>query len=312
MPPDLLAELARDRQRRRGQAGQRRRAAGRSTGLDVLAGNDDVFLRTLEIGGTGGILVASHLVGPEMRDDLRRGAGRRRSTRAREIDAELRPIYEALTVTTQPDPGQGGAARCSGICSARLRLPMVEADDEQRAAVRAALEAPRPAGGERRVGLTRAPRSDPPARRAGRDRQEHDRRRVRRPDRRRRHRADVPDRRDARHRPRAARLLLPARARRRHRGDRPHPRPRGPRRRAALRAARDRHAAGDLRRPADDRRWCARSSRSTSSATSPLEDARAPASGSRPGPFEVELVHMSHSIPDACAVALHTRRSARC
>ena len=45
----------------------------------------------------------------------------------------------------------------------------------------------------------------------------------------------------------------PARARRRHRGDRPHPRPRGPRRRAALRAARDRHAAGDLRRPAHDR-----------------------------------------------------------
>ena len=55
------------------------------------------------------------------------------------------------------------------------------------------------------------------------------------------------------HRPGPARLLLPARSRRRHRGDRPHPRPRGPRRRAALRAARDRRAAGDLRRPADDR-----------------------------------------------------------
>ena len=77
--------------------------------------------------------------------------------------------------------------------------------------------------------------------------------RVRRQDRRRRHRPDVPDRRDARDRPGPARLLLPARARRRHRGDRPHPRPRGPRRRPALRAARDRRAAGDLRRPADDR-----------------------------------------------------------
>ena len=121
----------------------------------------------------------------------------------------------------------------------------------------------------------------------------------------RRHRADVPDGRDARDRPRAARLLLPARPRRRHRGDRAHPRPRGPRRRAALRPARDRHPAGDLRRPADDRHG-------------PLEargaqaPGRAAAGPARPGkieqagPFGIEMVHMSHSIPDARAVALHT------
>jgi len=29
-------------------------------GLGILAGNDDTFLRTLEFGGAGGILVASH------------------------------------------------------------------------------------------------------------------------------------------------------------------------------------------------------------------------------------------------------------
>ena len=104
----------------------------------------------------------------------------------------------------------------------------------------------------------------------GRDRQEHDRGRVRRPDRRRRHRADVPDPGDARDRPRAARLRLPARARRGHRGDRAHPRARGPRRRAALRAARDRHAAGDLRRPADRRHG-------------PLEARRAQAQGRAAG-----------------------------
>src|SRR5918998_1024847 len=32
-------------------------------GLDVIAGNDNVFRRVLEFGGAGGILVASHLVG---------------------------------------------------------------------------------------------------------------------------------------------------------------------------------------------------------------------------------------------------------
>ena len=42
------------------------------------------------------------------------------------------------------------------------------------------------------------------------------------------------------HRPRAARLRLPARARRRHRGDRHHSRPRGPPRRAAVGPARAR------------------------------------------------------------------------
>src|SRR5690606_9518804 len=36
-------------------------------GLEVYAGNDDAFLPTLEMGGAGGILVASHLVGDAMR-----------------------------------------------------------------------------------------------------------------------------------------------------------------------------------------------------------------------------------------------------
>ena len=54
-------------------------------GLRVLAGNDGTFLRTLEMGEPGGILVATHLVGPEMReiyDAVQAGdsSGRARST----------------------------------------------------------------------------------------------------------------------------------------------------------------------------------------------------------------------------------------
>ena len=44
------------------------RSCSRSTGLAILAGNDDIFLKTLELGGAGGILVASHLVGAQMRE----------------------------------------------------------------------------------------------------------------------------------------------------------------------------------------------------------------------------------------------------
>ena len=55
---------------------------GQIEGLDVLAGNDDIFLRCLELGGAGGILVASHLVGPEMRE-IYDAASRPASTSAR-------------------------------------------------------------------------------------------------------------------------------------------------------------------------------------------------------------------------------------
>jgi 4-hydroxy-tetrahydrodipicolinate synthase len=107
-------------------------------GLRVLAGNDGTFLRTLELGEPGGILVASHLVGREMReiyDAVQAGE----VERAREIDAKLRPIYEALG-KTNPIPVKAGL-ELLGVCSARARLPIVEADEEQRAEVRRTLEA---------------------------------------------------------------------------------------------------------------------------------------------------------------------------
>jgi 4-hydroxy-tetrahydrodipicolinate synthase len=109
-------------------------------GLAVLAGNDDSFLRTLEIGGAGGILVASHLVGPQMRgmwDAAQAGD----LERAREIDASLRPLYEALAVTTNPIPLKAALEMTGLIPSGKLRLPLVSADEAQRAAVRDALEA---------------------------------------------------------------------------------------------------------------------------------------------------------------------------
>ena len=59
--------------------------------------------------------------------------------RAREIDAKLRPIYEVLG-KTNPIPVKAGL-ELLGVCSARARLPIVEADDEQRAEVRRTLEA---------------------------------------------------------------------------------------------------------------------------------------------------------------------------
>ena len=107
-------------------------------GLRLLAGNDGTFLPTLEMGEAGGVLVASHLVGTEMReiyDAVEAGD----VERAREIDARLRPIYQMVS-RTNPIPVKC-ALELLGICSCRARLPIVEADERQRVEVRQALEA---------------------------------------------------------------------------------------------------------------------------------------------------------------------------
>ena len=113
--------------------------------MAVLAGNDDIFLRTLELGAAGGILVASHLVGPQMRE-IWDAAEAGDLERAREIDAGLRPLYEALAVTTNPIP-------------VKAALEMPGADPVRHAAAADGRARRRPAGGRagrrsRRVGLT--------------------------------------------------------------------------------------------------------------------------------------------------------------
>jgi 4-hydroxy-tetrahydrodipicolinate synthase len=137
MPPDLLAELGQvDNIVAVKQANNEE--LGPIDGLEILAGNDDIFLRVLEFGGAGGITVASHVAGPQMREmwDAAQGGN---IERAREIDAELTPLYEGLAVTTNPIPVKT-ALELLGIASGRMRLPLVPADSEQRAAVKTALE----------------------------------------------------------------------------------------------------------------------------------------------------------------------------
>ncbi len=137
MPPDLLAELAAvDNIVAVKQANDEE--LGPVEGLDVFAGNDNTFLRVLEFGGAGGITVASHVAGEQMRamwDAAQSGD----LAKAQEIDAELTPLYEGLAVTTNPIPVKA-ALELLGLASGRVRLPLVAADAEQRMAVKAALE----------------------------------------------------------------------------------------------------------------------------------------------------------------------------
>jgi 4-hydroxy-tetrahydrodipicolinate synthase len=109
-------------------------------GMALLAGNDDVFLRTLELDGAGGILVASHLVGEGMRE-IWDAAQAGDLERAREIDARLRPAYDVMGFVTNPIPLKAALEMTGLIPHGGLRLPLFELDADQRATVREALDA---------------------------------------------------------------------------------------------------------------------------------------------------------------------------
>jgi 4-hydroxy-tetrahydrodipicolinate synthase len=106
-------------------------------GLDLLAGNDTAFLDSLKAGGTGGILVSAHLVGERMRQiyDLFRAGDVAGADR---VDSELEPVYDAMSVAVNPIPVKA-ALEMAGLCSARMRLPMVEASDEEKDRIRSLL-----------------------------------------------------------------------------------------------------------------------------------------------------------------------------
>jgi 4-hydroxy-tetrahydrodipicolinate synthase len=129
---DMLAELAQiehvDYVKQANNAG-----LGPVDGLQVYAGNDDLFGAVLEMGGCGGILVASHVVGPLMRRMVDEPENRA------EIEASLKPVFDAMGVTTNPIPVKA-ALNMLGHRVGGLRLPLVEASDDEVAVVRAALE----------------------------------------------------------------------------------------------------------------------------------------------------------------------------
>jgi 4-hydroxy-tetrahydrodipicolinate synthase len=107
-------------------------------GLDLYAGDDDLVLPFLELGGLGGVCVHTHVVGPQVKEMVARfRSGDVDSARA--LDEELRPSIDLLRVVVNPI-----AIKCAlnllGHEVGGLRLPLVEATSEERDAVRGCLE----------------------------------------------------------------------------------------------------------------------------------------------------------------------------
>jgi 4-hydroxy-tetrahydrodipicolinate synthase len=102
-------------------------------GMDLLAGNDDTLAEVLDKGGTGGICVSSHIVGREMRRMIDEPDARH------EIHESLKDVFDVMFITASPTPVKA-ALNMLGVPAGGLRLPMVEASEDEEAAIRGVLE----------------------------------------------------------------------------------------------------------------------------------------------------------------------------
>jgi 4-hydroxy-tetrahydrodipicolinate synthase len=107
------------------------------TELQLYAGDDNLILPFLELGGTGGICVHTHVVGPQVKEQITRFK-QGDAEAARRIDEELASAYEILKVVVNPIAIKA-ALNLLGHEVGGLRLPLVEASEEEREQVRSCL-----------------------------------------------------------------------------------------------------------------------------------------------------------------------------
>ncbi|OGC25490.1 4-hydroxy-tetrahydrodipicolinate synthase [candidate division WOR-1 bacterium RIFOXYB2_FULL_42_35] len=104
----------------------------------IYSGDDNLTLPIIERGGVGVISVASHLVGKELNQMVALAlAGKKREAQA--IHDRLMPLFEAIFVTSNPIPVKAALAMI-GWPVGGLRLPLIEANEEEKAVVRKVLE----------------------------------------------------------------------------------------------------------------------------------------------------------------------------
>ncbi len=107
-------------------------------GLDLYAGDDNLLFPFLRLGGTGGVCVHTHVVGPQVKQMVRAYKDGDEAG-ARRIDDELEPAYELLKVAPNPIAIKA-ALNLLGFEVGGLRLPLVPATADEVARVRDCLE----------------------------------------------------------------------------------------------------------------------------------------------------------------------------
>jgi 4-hydroxy-tetrahydrodipicolinate synthase len=100
-----------------------------SAGLDLYAGDDNLLQPFLELGAVGGVCVHTHVVGPQVAEQVR-AAHAGDLERARTIDRELAPAYELLAVATNPIAIKAALALLGHEVGGH-RLPLVSATADE-------------------------------------------------------------------------------------------------------------------------------------------------------------------------------------
>ena len=144
MPPDVVCEIAEiDGVVALKQANEdldETRAIMAGSDLAIYAGNADLLLPVMELGGAGVISVVSHLVAPQLAA-IAEAVEAGDPERAAALDAELAGLYSGLFVNTNPILIKAALEMRGQIPSARVRLPLVEATPVERDILRTVLDA---------------------------------------------------------------------------------------------------------------------------------------------------------------------------
>ncbi len=105
--------------------------------LRVYSGDDSLTLPMMAVGAYGVVSVVSNVAGRLVADMVKAFAAGE-TARATELHLQLLPLFKGLFLTTNPIPVKA-ALRLQGFDAGGLRLPLIEATEEQIAAVRQAM-----------------------------------------------------------------------------------------------------------------------------------------------------------------------------
>jgi 4-hydroxy-tetrahydrodipicolinate synthase len=109
-----------------------------ATGLDLYAGDDVLIQPFLELGGLGGVCVHTHVVGPQVAEQVK-AMQSGETERARELDRDLEAAYDLLKVASNPIAIKA-ALNLLGHGVGGHRLPLVPATEAELAQVRGCLD----------------------------------------------------------------------------------------------------------------------------------------------------------------------------
>ena len=112
--------------------------AGAPSGFAVYSGADEFNLPILALGGVGVVSVISHVVGPDLQEMCRAFFSGDIET-ARTLHLRTMPMTKAMFCAPNPVPTKTALVALGAIADGRVRLPLVDTDERERALIRTAL-----------------------------------------------------------------------------------------------------------------------------------------------------------------------------